>query len=124
LPQSVQALIESNALSAGHARVLIGADDPEGLAKEIVDGGLSVRQAEALRKGGSAGSEKPVTTTTVTHKDADTVALENNLTASLGLKVKIAHKGENGGEVKIAYKSLEQLDDICSRLSAVRSAAE
>lgn len=115
LPASVQGLISAGALSAGHARTLIGHARAEALAKEIVAKGLSVRGAEALtRKPASpsakGGASKPL-------KDADTTALEKNITNALGLTVSIHHKGDEGGAVTVTYKSLEQLDEICRRLS-------
>jgi len=112
LPESVKAMMVHGALSAGHARTLITADDPEKLARRIVDGGLSVRQAEALAQepeSQSAKRREPV------EKDADTVALEKLLSDSTGFKVAIAHH-RNGGELRIAYRTLDQLDEICRRL--------
>ncbi len=116
LPAPVQALISEGALSAGHARTLIGHARAEALAKEIVAKGLSVRGAEALTRkplepGGKRKSAKPPL------KDADTAALEKNITNALGLSVSINHKGDDGGTVSVSYKSLEQLDEICRRLS-------
>src|SRR5581483_8597965 len=110
LPESVKAMIREGKLTAGHARTLIGLADPEARAREIVEGGLNVRQAEA-RKADDKKPKKPH------HKDADTHALESNLTNALGLKVEIAHKANGAGEMRIFYKTLEQLDDICRRLS-------
>jgi len=110
LPESVKAMIREGKLTAGHARTLIGLADPEARAREIVEGGLNVRQAEA-RKADHKKPKKPH------HKDADTHALESNLTNALGLKVEIAHKANGAGEMRIFYKTLEQLDDICRRLS-------
>ncbi len=110
LPESVKAMIRAGKLTAGHARTLIGLSDPEARAKEIVEAGLNVRQAEA-RKAGHAKPKKPH------HKDADTRALETNLANALGLKVEIAHKANGAGEVRIFYKTLEQLDEVCRRLS-------
>lgn len=111
LPEAVKAMIRDGRLTAGHARTLIGLADPEARAKELVEGALSVRQAEARAKTKS-GSGSPRA-----GKDADTRALESSLSNSLGLHVEIAHKGAKGGELKIAYKTLEQLDDLIRRLS-------
>ena len=116
LPESVKAMIVEGSLSAGHARTLVGTSDPEKLAREIVAGGMNVREAEqrkAAPKGGRGAQ-----------KDADTKALESNLSNQLGLKVEIAHQGDKGGTVRIYYKSLEQLDDLCRRLSNFGEAAE
>lgn len=116
LPDSIRDMLVAGSLSAGHARALVTAADPEGLARRIVDEGLSVRQAELL-------AQLPVETRTETVertrpvKDADTKALEKLLADITGLKVAIAHK-EKGGEVRIGYSSLEQLDDLCRRLKS------
>ena len=114
LPESVKALIREGKLSAGHARTLIGAADAEARAKAIVEAGLNVRQAEAKAKPKpkANGSERPRG-----GKDADTRALEVSLRDILGLAVDIDHRGAKGGELKIAYKTLEQLDDLVARLS-------
>ncbi|MCJ9429877.1 ParB/RepB/Spo0J family partition protein [Kordiimonas marina] len=118
LPEKVQVMVEAAELSMGHARALIGAEDPVALAQRIVREGLSVRQTEALaneakgkvkrepRPGGSGSGKK---------KDADTVALEKDLSAATGLKVSIDHEGE-GGRVTIVYETLEELDELCSKL--------
>jgi ParB family chromosome partitioning protein len=109
LPQSVQDMITSGQLSAGHARTLVGVDDPEKLARELIAGRMNVREAED--RGRQAKGKKK----RAHGKDADTRALESSLSSQLGLSVVINGKGEKG-EIKIAYKTLEQLDDICKRL--------
>jgi len=119
LPQGVRALIEEGKLTAGHARPLIGAARAEELAREIVAKGLSVREAETLSRKETTGSAAP-RRAAAAHggdKDADTLALERNISDQLGLKVEITFSAEKGGEVKIHYKSLEQLDEICRRLA-------
>lgn len=112
LPAAVQAYLREGKLTAGHARALVNVDDPEAAAKRIVEGGLTVREAETLRRAhrskGAGGSVER-------HKDADTRAIEKALSDHLGFSVRIDHRS-NGGEVRIAYKTLEQLDDICRRL--------
>ena len=110
LPESVRTLIIDGKLTAGHARTLIGLPNPEEAAREIVAGTLNVRQAEKRARAPKSGKAKP-------HKDADTRAMEEKLTALLGLTVAIEHKGEKGGELRISYKTLEQLDDVCRRLT-------
>ncbi|MBP6011518.1 MAG: ParB/RepB/Spo0J family partition protein [Alphaproteobacteria bacterium] len=110
LPQTVQDYIYSGKLSAGHARTLVGQPDPEQMARELIEGRVNVREAE--ERGRKAKGKKKRTI----GKDADTRALEQSLTTQLGLNVNIAHKGEKGGELKIVYKTLEQLDDICRKL--------
>ena len=120
LPVTVREHVEAGRLTAGHARAIAAAPDPERLARLIVEGDLTVRQAEALsrevaegppyqpkrRPGGLASSAK----------DADTRALEQDLSDALGLSVEIADRG-GVGEVKVRYASLEQLDGLCQRLS-------
>ena len=111
LPDSVKALIVEGKLTAGHARTLIGVADAEKRAREIVEGALNVREAEKRSKPTKRGQKTQP-------KDADTRALERSITNSLGMNVEILHKGEQGGEVRIKYKSLEQLDDLMHRLSS------
>jgi ParB family chromosome partitioning protein len=113
LPEAVQSYLREGKLTAGHGRALINAEDPLAMAQRIVGAGLSVREAEALRQhSGGAKSKAP---RAPRDKDADTRAIEKSLSDRLGLTVTIDH-GANGGEVKITYKTLEQLDDICRRL--------
>jgi ParB family chromosome partitioning protein len=114
LPESVQAMIREGKLSAGHARTLIGAPNPEALAKQIIKRELNVREAEH-RSQAKSGTKAPPS-----RKDADTKALETSLSNILGLTVQILHKGSTGGELKIAYRTLEQLDDLIQRLSTRR----
>lgn len=114
LPAAVGEMVTDGQLSAGHARTLVNADDPLALARRIVTGNLSVRQAEALaQKGASDGRKRPGQDHV--EKDADTRALEKALSDATGLAVTVNHRG-SGGEVKIAYRSLEQLDELCRRL--------
>lgn len=114
LPDNVRTMVADGALTAGHARTLITAEDPASLAEKIVGGGLSVRQAEALSQ------KKPVEPKHVrgakAEKDADTVALEKRISDALGLDVVIQNSGESG-KIEIRYKSLDQLDAVCRKLS-------
>lgn len=112
LPPSVRDMIIDGSLTAGHARTLVNAEDPEGLARRIIDEGLSVRQAEALASS-PGGLEK--TPSVKREKDADTLSLEKLLSDHIGLKVAINHK-EKGGELRVGYKTLEQLDELCRLL--------
>ena len=117
LPGPVKRLVEDGRLSAGHARALLTAADPEGLAARAADERLTVREVEALAKepaggGGPAGGGKRP----AAGKDADTLALERSLSVALGLRVDIRHKGEAGGTIGIRYGTLEQLDAVCRRL--------
>ncbi len=118
LPQTVQDLVSDGRLTAGHGRALLRAPEPDRLADRIVKETLSVRQAEALAADEQA-EDSHVTRPPPrsTEKDADTLALEQNVSNALGLKVTIGHQGERGGDVRIHYKTLEQLDDVCRRLS-------
>lgn len=117
LPQSVVSLLEEGQLSAGHARALVTADDPLTLAKEVVSKGLNVRQTEALatRDGGRKASK--TVQKTAMPKDTDTLALEKELSDTLGMKVSIDTKDGATGIFKVEFKSLDQLDDILGRLS-------
>lgn len=112
LPDKVKTLVTEGKLSAGHARALLGAPDPGALARAIVAKGLNVRQAEQLARGEKPGGK----TRAAAAKDADTKALEAEMTSRLGLKVMINHRGQ-GGMVMIRYQTLEQLDDLLRRLS-------
>ena len=112
LPESVKTLIAEGKLSAGHARALVGSPNPDALAREILAGALNVRQAEKKVQTPRAGGKKPA------GKDADTKALEHSLSNSLGMEVNIEHQGKKGGQVKINYRTLEQLDEIIRRLNS------
>ncbi|MEO1238631.1 MAG: ParB/RepB/Spo0J family partition protein [Pseudomonadota bacterium] len=116
LPEAVQTHLSEGRLSAGHARALITADDPTALAQVVIAKGLSVRETEKLAKGPGATAKSPKS---APEKDADTRALEADLSAALGLKVTISHAGE-AGVVSVKYRSLEELDGLVSKLSAAR----
>lgn len=113
-PAGIKLMVEKGDLSAGHARALLGVDDAEGLAQEVIAKGLNVRQTEAMAKTWSAAQAKPKKSQKKA-KDADCVALEKDLTEKLGLNVSIDSKG-SAGRVTISYQSLEQLDDLLIRL--------
>jgi ParB family chromosome partitioning protein len=117
LPDAVRAMVDSGALSAGHARALIGAADPLSTAKTVVKRGLSVRQTERLVRGGKR--ERGLRRSPSIAKDTDTLALERELSAILGLKVDIKFK-DGKGDLTVHYESLEQLDDVVERLSRTR----
>lgn len=114
LPADVVELVRSGALSAGHARALVTAIDPSALAREVLRRDLSVRATEALAKAAKSPGEKPKPKEPVV--DADTRALEADLSAATGLKIKIRHAGA-GGELRISYRDLDQLDGLCQLLS-------
>ena len=117
LPESVHALMVEGKLSAGHARAIAASPQVARLAERIVAEGLSVRQAEALARERAPVSPKPARLTDAAPKDADTHALEEDLSLALGLRVEIADKGGQG-VMTIRYATLEQLDDLCRRLSS------
>ncbi|WP_282604771.1 ParB/RepB/Spo0J family partition protein [Pelagibius sp. Alg239-R121] len=136
LPDAVKSYLEQGDLSAGHARALIGADNPESLAKRIVADGLSVRETERVAKRAKTGEqEEPARVASKApgqasgmgsgearpvpfEKDADTIALERDLSNMLGLEVAIEFYGK-GGSLMIRYETLEQLDDVLHRLNQV-----
>jgi ParB family transcriptional regulator, chromosome partitioning protein len=123
LPDSVLEMVREGNLSAGHARALITAPDPIGLAQIIVKKGLSVRQAEALAK--KEPAKAPSNENATPMKDADTRQIELDLGAALKMKVSIAHSpGREDGALTVKYRSLEELDEICRRLSATLDAGE
>lgn len=123
LPEDVRAHVISGKLSAGHARALITTPDPSKLAREVIDRGLSVRETENLVKRAanpispprSAGERQSAA------KDADTIALERDLIANLGMQVSILHEpGGERGEIRIRYNTLDDLDFLCQALSLAR----
>lgn len=120
LPDEVLTMIRSGKLSAGHARALIGTPDPLALAVKVVGAGLSVRATEKLvRTVGTDKSGKPKRTGRE-EKDADTRAIELDLSANLGMGVTIDHdpSGE-GGVLRLRYRDLDQLDMLCQALSVL-----
>lgn len=120
LPDDVQMMIRTGKLTAGHARAIIGAKDPSALALKVVSSGISVRETEKLAKAisGKSGS-KDIKAASV-EKDADTRAIEADLSANLGMLVQIDHgaPGE-GGSLRIRYRTLDDLDLLCQVLSAI-----
>ena len=126
LPSEVQTYLSEGQLSAGHARALITSDDPAKLAREVIKKGLSVRDTEKLAKkpmgnifSDDGKAKKPATST----KDADTKALEGDLSANIGMKVSLNHKpGQEKGQMTISYDTLDQLDNLCRLLSSNNSA--
>lgn len=116
LPQTVRGMIRSGRLTAGHARALITAKDPETLAKDVVARGLSVRETERLaqqseaRAGASRKTKPP--------KDVDTLGLEREMLHRLGMKVTVDLKQDaKSGTLKIDFKDLDQLDTLIQKLS-------
>lgn len=116
LPEDLQEMVRDGRLSAGHARAILTAPDPRKLALRVVNEGLNVREIERLAQQAKDEKHGPrVSAGGSDAKSADTRALEQSLSAALGLEVLITEKG-SAGEVRIAYKTLEQLDDVIRRL--------
>jgi ParB family chromosome partitioning protein len=117
LPEPVRDMLSSGTLSAGHARALIPTSDPVGLARSIIAKGMSVRDAERLAQNDIRAQSDPNygKPSQKEEKDADTLALERTLSDSLGLDVTVNHKA-NGGQLRISYKTLDQLEEICRLL--------
>jgi ParB family chromosome partitioning protein len=117
LPEAARAKVEEGVISAGHARALIATDNADDLAEQIIKLGMTVREAEQLARQAQAGTPSGRGTARKAEKSADIRALEGDLAAALGLKVEVADKGRAGGQVIIRYKTLDQLDLVCKRLS-------
>ena len=123
LPDSVKQQLDAGNLSAGHARALLGAEDPAALAEEVIRRRLNVRQTERLVQesqagGGPARADRPRREGRRQAKDPDIRALEEELTSHLGLRIEVETDEPDGpGRLIVHYDSLEQLDDILSRLS-------
>ena len=115
LPESVQEHLRAGRLTAGHARALITARDPELLAQKVIQRGLSVRETEALAR----EATRPVANKkdSRAEKDADTRVLEQDISATLGMSVVIDHQPGGEGQVTIKYRDLDQLDQLCRLLS-------
>ena len=117
LPEDVLEFLRAGEISAGHARALITTDNPSELARQVVANGLSVRETERLAKRPKTKESKRRMTRK--EKDADTRALERDLSASMKMRVSIEHKGSNGtGQVVIKYKDMDELDTVCRVLSS------
>ena len=117
LPEDVQRFVINGSLSSGHARALITAPNASDLARVVIARGLSVRQTEKLVKEPKAPSKERAPKSA---KDADTRALEGDLSAALKMVVLISHNpGQEGGSITIRYKNLEQLDELCRHLAGL-----
>ena len=112
----MQALLRDGKLTAGHARTLFGAADPEARAREILAG------AHECAPGRTAFGKQEKAPVDQSRKDPNINDLESSISNRLGLKVQIIHKGDKGGEVRIAYKTLEQLDEIIRRSASAMNA--
>jgi ParB family chromosome partitioning protein len=119
LPEPVKLMVGEGSVSAGHARALLAVSDPEQVAKRIVEQGLTVRDIERLGQDEARSENKPVRAAAPKpEKDPDTRAVEKALEEALGLGVSIQHRANGAGEMRISYKTLEQLDALCRRLKA------
>ena len=119
LPEPVRLHVEAGRLSAGHARALLETENAAEIADRVVKQGLNVRQTEALaRRAKSGDTTPPAPKKVLGAKDADTIDLETTLGNTLGLKVEVLDSG-GAGELRLHYQTLEQLDDLCERLSRV-----
>lgn len=118
LPDDVQRMLTEGQLSAGHARALVGHPFASALARQIVENGLSVRDAERLaKKDTNKAPQAPKQPKSSGSKDADTIQIEGELSATLGMKVSIDHAdGGEGGKMVLNYRSLDQLDDLLRAL--------
>jgi ParB family chromosome partitioning protein len=121
LPEKARAALEEGTITAGHARALLGAKNPLAALETVIRRGLNVRDTERLVKEEGASlapvpPREPAKASVPGKKDADTRALEADLAAALGLEIAIDHKPKGSGVLTIAYRSLDQLDDVCKRL--------
>ncbi|MEM9145430.1 MAG: ParB/RepB/Spo0J family partition protein [Pseudomonadota bacterium] len=117
LPDEVLEALQAGTLSAGHARALVTAPDPSALCRKVIAQGLSVRDTERLAKKAQSPEPSSYTPTKSPEKDADTRVLEGDLSAAIGMAVRIEHGVREGGEVRIRYRDLEQLDQLCQKLA-------
>jgi len=120
LPPQVVDFVSSGELSMGHARALIGHERALELAKRAIAGKLSVREVEKLAREGDVPATKTsaVRTPRDPAKDADIIAVQGHLEEFLGMKVRIKTDSDpRSGEVTIRYRTLDQLDLICQRLT-------
>lgn len=125
LPGDVQQMVQSGTLSAGHARALITTGNATELALQVVGRGLSVRETEKLVQKSAVSPAKRRSLAKRGEKDADTRALEADLSANLQMGVQIDHlQGGEGGKISISYRTLEQLDFLCRVLSVLPRDAE
>ena len=120
LPEDVQSHLKEGQLSTGHARALITSERASELAQQVIKGGLSVRATEQLVRKAEAPERIAKPAAPKAEKDADTKALEGDLSASLGMKVALNHKaGQEAGVLTVQYNSLDELDTLCRILSQV-----
>ena len=114
LPEHVRMLLTSGQISAGHARALLAVAEPDALADRIIEERLTVRDVERLAK---KPARAPRIERRTPDSDADTHALQTKLGLALGMNVTIRH-ASGIGELRIAFRSFDQLDELCRRLSS------
>ena len=115
LPPSVLAQLEAGEISAGHGRALVAAADPAKLADQVSERGLSVRETERLAQ--AAEAERPTRVRSARRqKELDIQALERQVSDALGLSVDIRHARSGRGEVRISYRNVDQMEDVCRKL--------
>jgi len=107
LPAEVIKLIESQKLSTGHAKILVGLDNASFVANKIVENKLSVRQAEKFVQLFKKKRQKSKIT-----KDTNIIALELSVSNKIGLNVEIKNNKRNKGKISFEYKDLDQLNKI------------
>ncbi len=116
LPNEIQDMVRDGRLTAGHARAILASPNPMDLARTAIAQSLNVREVERLAARAKEDKDGP-RVRVGGEKDADTRALETQIANALGLAVTITHKGESGGKLEISYRTLEQLDELCRKLS-------
>lgn len=122
LPDDVQMMMREGKVSAGHARALIGNPNASEMARKVMAEGLSVRDVEKMMREEGGKKKAPRPATDHSEKDADTRAIEGDLSANLGMAVTIDHfAGGESGVLTIRYATLEQLDRLCEMLSSVKA---
>jgi ParB family chromosome partitioning protein len=117
LPEGVRDHLRAGRLSAGHARALLGSREPEALAERVVREGMTVRQVEALVKAEGKPVKPARPFLEEERKDADTRILEGDLSAAIGMRVRLADLGDGAGEVRIRYRDSEELERLCEKLA-------
>ena len=116
LPQSVERMVVDGRLTAGHARALLSFDNPEPVALRIVARGLNVRDVEKLAQANQRPpAPKLPESPPLPPLRPDTLALANRLSDRLGMRVALEPQAE-GGELRIRYRTLDELENLCRQL--------
>jgi ParB family chromosome partitioning protein len=118
LPDPVLDHVEAGRLDMGHARALIGVEAAVDLAERAVAEGLSVRDVEKLARQKKGGAKRQARSARNPAEDADIAAVQNHLEEFLGMSVRISTDTDpRSGSVTIRYRTLDQLDLVCQRLT-------